>query len=91
MQIYEWDNEKNKLNIAKHGIDFTDAKEIWQSPVVEFASNQNQHNEQRVLAIGLIQGYCITVIYTWRGTAKRLISARKARKDERENYQNAIR
>ena len=89
--MFEWDEQKNKLNIAKHGIDFTDAKEIWQGPVMEGTSNQVQHDEPRVLAVGVMRGYCITVVYTWRGDVRRLISARKARTNERENYEKKLR
>lgn len=37
-----------------------------------------------------VEGRCITVVYTWRGQAKRLISARKARKNEQKSYENAV-
>ena len=89
--MYEWDNNKNENNITKHGIDFIDAKEIWQGVVVEVFSPQTQHNEKRIIAIGLYKRRYITVIYTWREENKRLISARKARKNEQEYYKNEIR
>ena len=89
--MFEWDEEKRQKNLKKHGIDFVKAKEIWQSPVLEIPSPQTQHGEPRFLAIGKINEFCITVIYTSRKDKKRLISARKARKYEQEDYNNATR
>lgn len=85
--MYEWDEEKRRINIEKHGVDFIRAKEIWQGPVLELPSPQTHHGESRILAIGMIERYCITVIYTWRGENRRLISARKARKNEQAHYE----
>jgi hypothetical protein len=86
--VFEWDEEKRRRNIEKHGIDFIDAKEIWQDLVIEMPSGQPHHGEDRILAIGLCEGRCITVVYTWRGDNRRLISARKARTNERTYYEN---
>ncbi len=88
---FEWDENKRLKNIDDHGIDFIRAKEIWSNPVLEFKSPQNHHDEERFLAVGQIEIEFITVVYTWRGDNRRLISARKARKNEKENYENEIR
>lgn len=89
--MFEWDEEKRQINIRKHSIDFIDAKEIWQEPVIEGPSAQTYHGEERIIAIGMMEGRCITVIYTWRNEVKRLISARKARKYEQDYYEKTIR
>lgn len=86
--MYEWDEEKRFRNIEKHGIDFIRVKEIWNYPVCEMASPQTDHNEKRFLAIGRLKEVHITVVYTWRGSNKRIISARKARKNEENYYKN---
>lgn len=87
---FEWDEDKNQINIEKHGIHFDDAKEIFKSPVYEFVSNQ-WHGESRNLAVGLLEGVEITIIYTMRGESFCIISARVARKNEREKYWEKIR
>lgn len=84
--MFEWSDDKRLSNLEKHGIDFIDAKEIWQGPVMEFPSSQSGHDEERIIAIGQIEDRNIAVIYTKRGDNRRLISARKARKNEQENY-----
>ena len=87
---FEWDEQKRLRNLETHGIDFERAKEIWQGPVREVPSIQNHHGEERFLATGQIEERCITVVFTWRGNNRRIISARPARHYERENYQKEI-
>lgn len=85
---FEWHEHKCLSNLAQHGIDFQDAKEIWQDDVVEMPSTQAQHGEPRYLAYGVLEGRIIAVVFTWRGNVRRLISARRARTYERQYYQN---
>lgn len=84
---FEWDELKRQANLAHHGIDFERAKEIWQGEVLEVPSPQTRHSEERFLATGTTEGRFITVVFTWRGTSRRIISARRARKNEQENYE----
>ena len=87
---FEWDEAKNEANLAKHRIDFKGAQTIWETTVVTLQSSQPHSGEVRYLAIGLYKGREITVVYTWRGANIRLISARRARTNERKFYwQNA--
>ncbi len=86
---FEWNEEKRQVNLDRHGIDFEDALAIWEGPVLEVPSPQLEHGEARILATGLAEGRLITVVFTWRGENRRIISARHARKNERENYNKA--
>jgi uncharacterized protein len=88
---FEWHDKKRRTNLAKHGIDFEDAIAIWDGPVVEIPSTQLHAGEQRLLAVGGCQGRVIAVVFTWRGSIRRLISARAARTNERENYEKIVR
>jgi uncharacterized protein len=87
---FEWDEEKRRANVERHGIDFVRAKEIWQDVVLEIPSAQTHHGEERYLALGRSEGHFIAVVFTWRGNRRRIISARAARRNERENYQKKI-
>jgi uncharacterized protein len=80
-------NAKNRSNLAKHGIDFDDAVEIFYGSVVLRRSDRN--NEERWLAIGLLENRLITVVFTRRADVIRTISARRARKNEEREYRNA--
>ena len=87
---FEWDAEKSRQNVRKHGIDFAAAKTIWASDVLVYKSRRSHHGEIRWLAIGDLDGELITVVFTWRGELRRLISARKARPNEQKDYENEI-
>lgn len=84
---FEWDDAKNALNIEKHGIDFEDAVGIWEGPVLVGSSPRG--GEDRWIAVGMMAGIEIAVVYTERGTVRRLISARRARTNERRAYHQA--
>ena len=86
---FEWDENKNKSNQEKHGIDFNDAKEIFEdnnrktSPDLRY-----DYDEDRWITIGKLLDIIIVVVYTMRDTAYRIISARYAKKKERKSYNN---
>ena len=87
---FEWDEEKREVNIKKHGIDFIRAAKIFQNPVLERLDDRDDYGEDRMIATGHWQEYFIVVIYTWRSENRRIISAWKAGKDEKEDYYKAI-
>lgn len=84
------DENKRQSNLLRHGIDFRDAIQVWDGQLLEAISPQSHHGEDRFLATGMANGRLITVIFTWRGNCRRIISARVARKYERTNYQGKI-
>lgn len=86
---FEWDDEKEQLNIAKHGIDFSTAALVFgDENRIEYYDEKHSEYEDRYATIGLIGGtaYLVMVVYTERGEAIRLISARKATKQEWRRY-----
>ena len=84
---YSWNEEKNRSNIARHGIAFEDAKRIFEGPTVERVDDRFDYGEIRVYAIGLVNGFEITVIYTDRDNEeRRVISAWRAEPHERRYY-----
>lgn len=85
---YEWDERKNRSNVQKHGIDFQDAVEIFDGPVIE--AKGYREGETRFLAVGLVRTIEVAVVYTLRGKKKRIISARRAKKNERKKYWEAL-
>jgi uncharacterized protein len=87
--LFEWDESKRQANLAKHHVDFQDAKRIFDGPV--FEKMESRHGEDRILAIGLIQDIEIVVVYVMRGKRRRIISARRAHRDERQDYANHLR
>jgi len=86
---FEWDENKNKKNIRKHGIDFNDAKEVFKDEKAKKIPDlRRDYGEERWKIIGSILGFIYAVIYTIRNTAIRIISARQANRKERDEYLN---
>jgi uncharacterized DUF497 family protein len=82
-----WDPKKNRGNIARHGIAFEDAVKIFEGPTLERVDDRFEYGEVRVYAIGIVEGIEITVIFTdVSRTERRIISAWKAERHEREAY-----
>lgn len=81
---FEWDSNKNEANKKKHGIAFEDASEIFEGPYLRLPTNHS--SETRWIGLGRAQGLFVAVIYTERAGRIRIISARAARRYEREIY-----
>lgn len=84
---FEWDLRKNSANFEKHRIDFGDAIEIFYGPIILRRSDRK--SEERWVAIGSVNGKLTAVIFVRRGDVVRIISARRARKNEEREYRNA--
>jgi len=90
MLNFEWDEQKAISNLAKHGISFADASAVFHDPfALDTEERSIDYGEIRRRIIGLGQGRFLTVIYTERGDIVRLISARKATRPERREYDDA--
>jgi uncharacterized DUF497 family protein len=84
---FEWDEEKNKINIEKHGIDFLDAAQVFNDPLhAEIYDEVHSTEEERWIIIGNI-GAIVLVVVTYREEdLVRIISAREATAAERRQY-----
>ena len=83
---YEWDEQKRQINLNKHGVDFSDVPEIFDGDVVIIPDERFDYGENRFVVIGVIKSQILVVAYTERGEHIRIISARKATKNEQINY-----
>jgi uncharacterized DUF497 family protein len=83
---FEWDENKRQLNTAKHGIDFVLASQLFDGrPCVDLDSPRE--SEHRIVRIGNLSGRVIAVVWTRRGPdVIRIISARRARREEERVY-----
>ena len=87
---FTWDERKNRSNIRKHGIDFASASGIFDGRVASTPTGTPGVGEDRVMSIGRIGNATITVVHTEREGTCRIISARKASRKERVNYEEAL-
>lgn len=89
---FEWDEVKNRQNIAKHGLRFEDARKIFNGFTVDRADNRFDYGEKRMISIGILADIVtLVVVHTDRGDVCRIISARRAKSVERKLYEAAIR
>lgn len=85
-QLFEFDPDKSASNLEKHGISFLEAQRLWESPVHEFPSPIDS-GEDRWLVAGVIDDKNWTAVVTYRDKATRIISVRRSRKKEVEDYE----
>ena len=89
--MFDWDETKNARNIAKHGISFEMARQIFDGPVLTWIDQRADYGEQREISIGKIDAAAVlTVVHTDRLGRVRIISARPASRRERNRYEQAI-
>ncbi|MCL2801748.1 MAG: BrnT family toxin [Treponema sp.] len=84
---FEWDEEKDIVNVQKHGISFTEAKTVFFDPMhIELIDDKHNRFEERWITIGLVGSKVIRISFTERRGSIRIISAREADKKEEEMY-----
>ena len=82
----EWDEAKRQSNLSKHGLDFADAEQIFEYDVWEIEDNRENYGEERLIAIGMLRGRVVVLVYTPKANGLRAISFRKADSDEERLY-----
>jgi uncharacterized protein len=84
----EWDPAKAEENLRKHGVNFADAVPALSDPFALSREDIQAEGEQRFVALGMDRlGRILVVAYTYRGARIRLISARRATRRERGEYE----
>lgn len=87
---FEWDDAKSAENLTKHGISFEEAATIWDGPVV-VGHDERHHSEVREISFGLIGATTVVcVVHTERNGNRRIISARKATRRERRDFDDYL-
>jgi hypothetical protein len=87
----EWGEEKRRANLAKHGIDFLEAAEMFRGPMLVAADNREDYGEDRLNGVGLSKGRVLVVTFTEpRQNIMRVISLRKATKNEKAHFAERI-
>jgi uncharacterized DUF497 family protein len=94
--IFEWDTNKAKANLIKHGIDFEEAKTVFADDLtLTFRDDLHSDNENRYLSIGMsANGRILLVVHTEEDEIDsqiviRIISSRKATSSERKIYEKS--
>ena len=83
---FEWDEAKRLANIEKHGIDFADVPPMFDGDVFTIEDQRFEYDETRYITFGLLKFRVIVVAHTDEKDVIRIISARKATKNEEKLY-----
>lgn len=86
--LFEWDANKARANLRKHGVTFEEATTVFGDPRAITIQSHVPNNEKRLITIGKSSaGYLIiVVVHTDRNDRIRIISARTASRSERKQY-----
>ena len=91
---FDWDEKKNRTNILKHGISFEEAKTVfYDNDAILFDDPDHSYGEERFLIIGVSLSDKICIVshcYRFNDAVIRIISARKATKNETMIYREGI-
>lgn len=87
---YEWDEAKRQSNIEKHGIDFIGIEEVFAGEIVTILDDRFDYGEIRCVTVGLLNGRVVVIAHTETDDIIRIISVRKATKNEAINYYKKI-
>jgi len=83
---FEWDDRKAAGNLRKHRVEFEHARLVFDDPNASDRLDEDEDEEERSVRVGMANGRLLFVVYTVRGERTRIISARKATKDEQDDY-----
>lgn len=88
---FDWDPQKARSNLAKHGVSFELAERVWDDPLHVIVPDRIEDGELRWHAIGMVEAVLLLiVVHTYRGDEEqsvRIIGARKATRSERRRYE----
>ncbi len=87
---FEWDSEKDRENIKKHGVSFQEATTVFGDPLAATIPDpDHSHGEERYVTVGLSTSNRLVVVsHTEQGDNFRIISAREANSHERRTYES---
>lgn len=87
---FEWDDTKRKSSIQKHGIDFINAPMIFAGYTLTIEDDRFDYDEERFVTFGILDGRVVAVVHTETQDLIRIISIRKATKNEEKEYFSQI-
>ncbi len=82
----EFDEAKRQLTIDERGLDMADAGQVFADALLTIDDVRFDYGEDRFMTVGYLGGRRVVVVWTWRGTVRRIISLRKANEREQEAY-----
>ena len=88
--LFEWNEQKRRQNLRKHGIDFRDGKSVFSGPLLTMLDDRVDYLESRFVTFGLLGGRVVAVAHTEANNTIRIISMRRATRHEHDQFFKAI-
>ena len=79
---FSWDERKRRLNLKEHGLDFVDVPRVFEGPTFTFEDDRFAYDEPRFVTLGLLDGIAVSIVHTETSSQIRVISFRKATRNE---------
>ena len=90
MMQTEWDEERCRANLEKHGLSFEDAWQVFDGDTITISDERYDYGEDRLITLGRLEGRVVVVVHVARMGKTRIISMRKANAREQEIYQKRL-
>ena len=88
---FEWDREKSERCLRDRRFDFQFASRVFDDRRrVEAEDDREEYGEVRIICVGAVEDVTVTVVYTWRGWRRRIISAWRSSEKEQYEYFKAL-
>ncbi len=81
-----FDPAKRAVTLAERGLDFEDADEVFRGDTLDLPDDRRDYGELRMISVGHLRGRMVIVIWTARGSARHIISMRKANAREKARF-----
>ena len=85
-----FDPAKRDRTLAQRGLDFADAEQVFDGPLVENPDQRFDYGEQRLITVGYLDERMVVVVWTPRGNDRHIISMRKANDREQDKYREQL-
>jgi uncharacterized protein len=83
---FEWDEAKSERNRRERGFDFAFAARVFEGAYLADEDRRKDYGEPRYIAIGEVDGFGLTVVWTKRGSNRRIIATWPSSNQERKKY-----
>jgi uncharacterized DUF497 family protein len=87
---FTWSATKRATNLKSHGLDFVDVPRVFDAVTFTFEDDRFSYGEQRFITLGLLAGIPVSIVHTENEHEIRVISFRKATRNEAKIYFNEI-
>ena len=83
---FTWHESKRQVTLQRRGLDFAQAEQVFVGPTFTFEDDREEYGEQRWVTLGLLNGIVLVIVHTENVDEIRVISMRKAEKDEQRLF-----